>query len=93
MGRDMILKDDEGTSYSYSTIRTQAWLEGQPSGLDAAASWLMDRAVTMFREGDPKAEWLRHLAKTMKEELEPRMRKAAKEHARDYPEQVDPNDE
>lgn len=92
MGRDTILKDDADVSYSYSNLKTQGWLEGQPCGLDAAASFLQERAVDLFRQKkDSEAMSLRSLAEEMVKKLKPDMQKRAELHAKECPIILDRN--
>lgn len=86
MSRDAILTDEAGIRYSYDNLRTQGWLDGHASGLDAAAEFLRERAVRMFRDGkDEEATRLRRLAEEMVKELRPQMEERSKEHAKSYP--------
>lgn len=86
MSRDVILTDESDVRYSFSNIKTQGWLNGHTSGLDAAVSWLKERAVTLFREGkDEAATNLRKLADQMDRELRPDMEARAKRHEREFP--------
>jgi hypothetical protein len=82
---DTILTDDADIRYSFENIRTQGWLNGHVSGLDAAVEWLKER-VLLFREGkDEAAVNLRRLADDMDQALRPVMEKRAKQHAREFP--------
>lgn len=86
MSSDTILTDAEGIRYSYDNLRTQGWLDGHACGLEAAAEFLQERAVKLFRAGkDAEATHLRRLAEEMVKELRPRMEKRAEEHAKDNP--------
>jgi len=70
----------------YDNLRTQGWLDGHMSGLDAAAAFLIERAVQWFREGkDHDASRLRYLALEMLEKLRPEMEERSKQHAQDHP--------
>jgi hypothetical protein len=83
---DTILTDDTGQQYSYENIKTQGWLDGHEAGLDQAVEWLNTQAVSAFKAGDDSiAISLRQLAKQMRSELEPAMKRRAAEHERDFP--------
>jgi hypothetical protein len=87
---DLILKDDDGDRYSFENIRTQGWLEGHTSGLDAAVTWLKERAVTLFRHGkDADAKNLRLLAEDMDRALRTAMEANSKRHEREHPGRVE----
>jgi hypothetical protein len=86
MSRDTILTDEAGVRYSHDNLRTQGWLDGRASGLDAAAEFLRERAVQLFRDGkDDEATRLRRLAEEMVKELRPQMEERSKEHAENHP--------
>jgi hypothetical protein len=86
VSRDTILTDEADVRYSYDNIRTQGWLSGHASGLDAAAEYLHERAVKLFRDGkDEEATRLRRLAEDMVKELRPQMEKRTKDHAKEHP--------
>jgi hypothetical protein len=86
MSRDTILTDEADVRYSYDNLKTQSWLEGHTNGLDAAAEYLRERAVKLFRDGkDEEAVRLRRLADDMAKELRPQMEKRAKDHAKIHP--------
>jgi hypothetical protein len=86
MSRDTILTDEAGVRHSYDNLRTQGWLDGHASGLDAAAEFLRERAVKLFRDGkDDEAVQLRRLAGEMVKELRPQMEERSKEHAKTHP--------
>ena len=86
MSRDTILTDEAGVRHSYDNLRTQGWLDGHASGLDAAAEFLRERAVKLFREGkDDEATRLRRLAEEMVKALRPQMERRSKEHAKNHP--------
>lgn len=86
MSRDTILTDDADVRYSYDNLRTQGWLTGHVSGLDAAAEFLREKAVALFRAGrDDEATRLRRLADEMVKELRPQMEQRAKQHAKEHP--------
>ena len=83
---DTILVDESDVRYSFDNIRTQGWLRGHSSGLDAAVEWLKERAVVLFREGkDEPARDLRRLADDMARALRPAMEQRAERHAREFP--------
>jgi len=83
---DTILTDEGDVRYSFENIRTQGWLNGHASGLDAAVGWLKERAVVLFREGkDEAATNLRKLADDMDRALRPTMEQRAKRHEREFP--------
>ncbi len=87
---DAILTDESGASYSLENIKTQGWLDGHVSGLDAAVNWLGDRAVSLFRDGkydDAKA--LRDMAGDMDRALRPGMEDRARRHEREFPMQIE----
>lgn len=85
MSEDTILTDEADVRYSYGNIKTQGWLSGHASGLDAA-EYLRERAVKLFRDGkDDEATRLRRLAEDMVKELRPHMEKRAKDHAKEHP--------
>jgi hypothetical protein len=84
--RETILTDDEGTRYCYENIKTQGWLAGHTSGLDAAVNFLKDRAVELFKAGkDSEATQLRKLADEMQCKLEPNMKARARRHEDEFP--------
>lgn len=86
MSRDTILTDEEDVKYSYDNLRTQGWLDGHASGLDEAAKWLRERAVTLFGAGrDEEATRMRKLSEDMVKELQPRMEARAKRHEKEFP--------
>lgn len=86
MSRDTILTDKANVRYSYDNLKTQGWLEGHTNGLDAAAEYLRERAVKLFRDGkDAEATRLRSLADDMVKELRPQMEKRATDHAKIHP--------
>lgn len=86
MSRDTILTDDADVRYSYDNLRTQGWLDGHISGLNAAAEYLRELAVTLFRDGkDDKAVYLRRMADDMVNALRPQMEKRSKDHAKECP--------
>lgn len=86
MSRDTILTDAAGTRYSYDHLRTQGYLDGHGSGLDAAAEFLRERAVQLFRDGkDEEATRLRRLSEEMVRELRPQMEERSRCHAREFP--------
>jgi hypothetical protein len=86
MSRDTILTDEAGIRCSYDNLRTQGWLDGHMSGLDAAAEFLRERAVKLFRDGkDDEATRLRRLAEEMVKELRPQMEERSREHAENHP--------
>lgn len=69
MSRDTILKDDEGTQYSYDNLKTQGWLEGHVPGIELASNFLMEKAQTLFAGSDAdveKAKLLRALSREVK---------------------------
>lgn len=86
MSRDTILTDDKDVKYSYDNLKTQGWLNGHASGLEAAAEWLGERAVKLFRDGkDDEATRLRRMAEDMVKELRPQMEARAKTHEKEFP--------
>ena len=86
MSRDTILTDEADVRYSYSNLKTQGWLEGHVGGIEAAAEFLHERAVKLFREGkDAEATRLRCLAEDMVKALRPQLEARAKHHATDHP--------
>ncbi len=94
MSRDITLTDPDGVRYSYERISTQNWLNGHVPGMEAAAGWLRERAVVLFRNGnDTAAVNLRKLADDMERELKPDMQKRIDDHYRDHPEVLDEADE
>lgn len=94
MSRDTILTDGTGVRYSYDNLKTQGWLDGHVSGLMAAAEFLRERAVTLFRDGkDDEATRLRRLAEEMVKGLRPQMEERSREHARNHPIIIEDEDE
>ena len=90
MSRDAILTSDDGTRYSYDALTTQSFLEGHAPGAQAAASWLVDRAILLFRAGrDDEARLLRETAAALLKEVIPKLEKQKADHARDYPTKFD----
>jgi hypothetical protein len=86
MSQDTILTDEADVRYSFNNIRTQGWLNGHTSGLDAAVAWLKEHAVMLFREGkDEAASNLRKLADNMDRALRPEMEERAKRHKKEFP--------
>jgi len=83
---DTIMTGDDGVRYSYENLKTQGWLEGHESGLDAAVGFLRERATRLFASRqDDEAIRTRDLADELIGELLEGMRRRATEHARDYP--------
>lgn len=94
MGKELVLKDQDGDLYSYDNIKTQGWLEGHFSGLEIAANYLKDLAVKLFQEAKhDKAIYLQKLADDMVKELEPKMRSRAKLHEKEFPDLIKDEDE
>jgi hypothetical protein len=86
MSRDTILTDEDNVRYSYDNLKTQGWLDGHVSGLNAAAEYLRELAVALFRDGkDDKATYLRRMAEDMVAALRPQMEKRSKDHAKEFP--------
>jgi hypothetical protein len=86
MSRETLLTDEDGTKYSYENIKTQGWLIGHTSGLDAAINYLKDRAVELFRDGkDDAAIGCRRLAEAMDKALRPDMERNSKRHEKEFP--------
>jgi hypothetical protein len=86
MSRDFVLTDEAGVRYSIDNIRTAGWLSGHLSGLNAAADFLREEAVTLFRRGeDERATKLRKLADEMVNKLRPDMEKRCVLHAKEHP--------
>jgi len=86
MSRDTILTDEADVRYSYDNIKTQGWLSGHIAGLNAAAEFLREEAVTLFRAGeDEKASKLRRLADEMVKKLRPEMERRCKNHEKECP--------
>jgi len=81
--------DDAGVSCSsddLDRLKTQGWLEGQVVGLEAAAAYVRERAVALFRAGeDEDAKEMRDLADMMVSALRPKMEKAAEDHDKEFP--------
>lgn len=83
---DLIMTDADGVKYSYENIKTQGWLDGHESGLDAAIGWLNERAVTLFRNGkDELAVSMRRLAEDMDRALRLAMQERSKRHRIEFP--------
>ena len=83
---DTILTDEADVRYSFDNIKTQGWLDGHVSGLDAAVGWLKERAVALFREGkDEAASSLRRTADAMDRALRSDMEQRAKRHSKEFP--------
>ena len=90
---DTILTDENGARYSFANIKTQGFLNGHTSGLDAAVDWLKERAVSLFRDGkDEAATSLRKLAEDMKHALRPAMEQRARRHEREFPYVIENDD-
>ncbi len=88
---DTILTDECGVRHSFDNIRTQGWLDGHASGLDAAVEWLKERAVLLFRDGkDDPARDLRRLADDMDRALRPVMEQRAERHQTEFPSAMSP---
>jgi len=81
--------DDAGVSCSsddLDRLKTQGWLEGQVVGLEAAAAYVRERAVALFRAGeDEDAKEMRDLADMMVSALRPKMENAAEDHDKEFP--------
>lgn len=83
---DCIMTDEEGTRYSFENIKTQGWLDGHASGLDAAVGWVKERAVDLFRAGkDEAATSMRRLAEEMDRDLRSGMEQRARSHREEFP--------
>lgn len=83
---DLIMTDAEGHRYSYENIKTQGWLDGHLSGLDAAAEYLKELAVELFKAGkDKEASDMRKLAEKMVQMLEPQLKERARRHESEFP--------
>lgn len=86
MSRDVILKDDGGTRFSYDNIRGGGYKWGEVSGVDSASGWLNEKAVELFRIGkDSEAVALRELAKELRATLGKESRRMATVHDEQYP--------
>jgi len=91
MSKDAILRDHDGTLYSYDNLTTLSWLNGHLSGLKEVAVYLGDLACEMFRNGQDKdAVVLRNLAKNVIDVLGPRMQGRAAKHEAEHPVVVKP---
>jgi len=83
---DTIMRDESGVRYSYDNIKTQGWLNGHTSGLDAAVSWLKERAIVLFRDGKYDAAIsMRKLADDMHAALYEDMEERASRHQDEFP--------
>lgn len=90
MSRETIVTDEEGNTYSFDNLSTQKWLDGHWSGLDQCVQWLDQQAMVLFGERKrERAVYLQTLADEMEEDLRPRMIQRAKEHAEEFPYQID----
>jgi len=90
MSRDTILTDEADVRYSYDNIRTHGWLSGHIAGLNAAAEFLREEAVTLFRDGDDdRASKLRKLADEMVKRLRPDMEKRCALHEKANPDVIE----
>lgn len=86
MSHDTILTDDAAVRYSYENIETKGFLSGHIAGLNAAAEFLRDEAVTLFRDGNnDRAVRLRDLADEMVKRLRPEMERRCKLHEKNHP--------
>ncbi len=86
MSSDTILKAPDGTRYSLDNLCSQKWLEGQVTGAEAVAAWLLNESVERFRQRkDDEAHELRNLADRINKELVPKLTKAASDHETKYP--------
>jgi hypothetical protein len=81
---DIHLTDEADVHYSYNNIKTHGWLSGRIAGLNAAADFLREEAVTLFRNGDDdRASKLRKLADEMVKRLRPDMEKRCALHEKE----------
>ena len=86
MSRDIILKDHEGTRYSFDNIKTQGYLDGHSPRVAAAVNWLRNKSVDLFRvKKDQEAIMIRDLADELLAKVDPGVREHAKRHSREYP--------
>lgn len=87
---DVVLKDEGGVSYSYENIKTQGWLDGHTSGLEAAAVWIRAKATALFEAGKyDEARQLREMAVKMVGELRPQMERASREYEKECPDVIE----
>lgn len=90
MSRDTILTDEDSVKYSYDNIKTQGWLNGQPSGAEQLCEWLINKSVEMFKDGRiDDATKLRALALEAKSKVVPALKANAERHKKEHPEQID----
>jgi hypothetical protein len=89
MSREILLKDNEGHTWSLDNLSTQKWLDGHYSGLDQCCAYLEQKATKLFTERQrDKAIELQNLSDELKRELRQQMVKRAKEHEREFPSEV-----
>jgi len=78
--------DDSGRQWILDRFATQKMMEGYAPGVERAADWLIELAVSEFRGGkDDEATSLRKLAARLRAELLPKLRQDAEEHAKNFP--------
>lgn len=86
MSRDTILTDSDGVRYSYDNLRTQSWLEGHTPGAEEAVVVILEKAVSLFREGHhQKAIEMQNLAKEIEEKVTHTQAERSKRHGKEYP--------
>jgi hypothetical protein len=89
MSRDLILKGDDGKTYSYSAIRGQSYLEGHEPGVRMACKMIVDEALKKFTLAkDDEAKALRRLAEDIANKLVPELEERVKRHKVESPEEV-----
>jgi hypothetical protein len=81
-----VVTDDSGRQWLLDRFSTQKQIEGYAPGVERAADWIIEQAVSAFRGGkDEDATSLRKLAESLRSELVPKLRREAAERAKDYP--------
>ena len=87
MSRDYVLVCEDGQRYSFNNLTTQNWLNGHAPGAEEVLTWLLERAICLFRMGKiEEAVEMRSLADEARKSVVPRLEKCAKEHEREHPE-------
>jgi len=89
MSRDTLLVDPQGVRYSYDNIKTQGWLDGHVGGTEDAANYLLQKAVTLFKQGrHEQAIAMQKLGEELIAVLKPLQEKKASEHRENFSEEL-----
>jgi len=81
-----VVTDDSGRRWLLDRFGTQKQIAGYAHGVERAADWIIEQAVSAFRGSkDDDALSLRKLAERLRSELVPKLRRDAEEHAKNFP--------